>query len=539
MSAATTTVGDLVRVGARRSPDRVAVRMRGGAAVSYAELDRRTDRLANGLLGNGLQAGDRIAAWMEDRIEYIELYLAAAKTGLVVVPINARFLASEAIHQLTDSGAAALVWTGGLSERIAGLGDALAELLLVSVDADDARSAHRYEDLVAGGAESAPVPPQPDDLFIIGYTSGTTGAPKGAMLTHRNVLALARMNAVSYHLGPYGVAALTGSMSFVATVPAHIFTHFYVGGTVVIMGSWDVESLLATIASERVTFTYVPSPLIADFTACAAADRASWASLGTILHSASRGKPDELRALCEVVGDRFVEGLGMTENSGGLVTATTREDATGESAALDVFASAGRATVETLVEIVGEDGSPLPHDGTSIGEIVARSPAMTAGYWNLPEATAAAFSDGWYRSGDLGAIDPAGYLYVSDRRTDLIVSGGMNVYPSEVEHCLMGISGVAEVAVVGVPHERWGRTVVAAVVRAPGARLTASDVIAHAAARLAGYKKPTAVVFFESLPRTASLKVRRGSVRELVIERLASPESEQISTKRLSDKVGR
>jgi fatty-acyl-CoA synthase len=342
------------------------------------------------------------------------------------------------------------------------------------------------------------------------------------MLTHRSVLAIARLNAVSYRLPPHSVAALTGSMSFVATVPAHIISHLYVGGTCVILGRWDVESLLRTVAAERATFTYLPSPLIPDFTSAAAEDRTAWRTLMSVLHSASRADPERLRELCEVIGERFVEGLGMTENSGGLITATTAADIAGACEARDLYASVGRAVPESLVEVVDPGGAPLPRDGESVGEIAIRSPALMDGYWNAPEATAAVLHDGWYRTGDLGSLDPAGYLYVADRRTDLIVSGGMNVYPSEVEACIAALPGVRDCAVVGVPHERWGTTVVAAIVPEPGAAPSEAAVVAHCIEHLASFKKPTAVVHLDELPRTASLKVKRGRVRELVRERLAA-----------------
>jgi fatty-acyl-CoA synthase len=513
-----TTFGALIRLGARRSPTLTAIKQRGGRVVSYAELDDRTDRLANALLASGLDPGDRVAAWMEDIVEYVELYVAVAKAGLVIVPINARLQPSEATYHLTDSGAKAIVWTEGLTSNVAQLDDELAREL-IRVSTDPAADALPLEDLVNAGHGPPPPEPHPDALFIIGYTSGTTGQPKGAMLTHRSVVAIAGLNALSYQLPMFSVAALTGSMSFVAVVPAHIATHFYLGGTIVIMGRWDVEGLLDSIEAEQATFTYLPSPLIADFTEAAQQRPRAWAHVRTFLHSASKGDPAKIRALCEVVGERFVEGLGMTENSGGLITATTREDIEGESAARDVYASVGRAVAESAVTLIDpEGGEPLPADGSTVGELAIRSPALMVGYWNQPEASAEALQDGWYRTGDLASIDPAGYVYIAERRTDMIVSGGMNVYPSEVERFIKTIPGVADCAVVGMPHERWGQAVVAAVVRDESVALSAEEVIERCRAGLASYKKPTEVRFVEDLPRTVSLKVRRGAVRERLVQ---------------------
>jgi fatty-acyl-CoA synthase len=510
------TVGDLLRLGALRSPERIALRMPSGPSRTYTELDRRTDRLANALLGLGLAPGDRVAAWLGDRIEYVELYLAVAKAGLVMVPVNAKLRSGEARHLLQDSGARALFWSDGTAGAVEELEDLDRDVRLVRVGEAEGPAAHDYEEILALGAAAPPPAPAPDDPYVIGYTSGTTGRPKGAVLTHRSVLAIARLNALSYRLPLYSVAAATGSMSFVATVPAHYISHLYVGGTVVIMGRWDVESLLATIAAERVTFTYLPSPTIPEFTELAERDPKPWSSLQSVLHSASRADPEKLRALCQVIGGRFVEGLGMTENSGGLITATTREDIIGSPAAIDVLASTGRAVAESAVAVLDPDGIPVEQDGTSVGELAIRSPALMSGYWNMPEASAEALRDGWYRTGDLGSIDPAGYVYIAERRTDLIVSGGINVYPSEVEAFIKSIPGVADCAVVGIPHERWGQSVAAAIVRDGSCPLAADDVIERCRSGLASYKKPTEVSFLDDLPRTVSLKVRRSEVREMM-----------------------
>ncbi len=516
-------VGDLVRLGARRSPNRVAVKMRDGRAVTYAELDQRTDRLANALFGLGLVPGDRVAAWLEDCVEYVELYLAIAKAGLVMVPINARLTAREAAHPLRDAGAEVLFFGPAVAAEVAKL-DGVEELRLLAVGGGDAgREELDFEALVTAGAAAPPPDPDPAAAYIIAYTSGTTGAPKGAILSHAGVLALARLNAISYRLPLFGTVLLTGSMSFVSSVPANVITHLLLGGTVVLMGRWDVESLIATVEQERATFTFIPSPLIAEFTAAARQCPERWGSLVSILHSASRGVPEQLRELAEVVGGRFVEGLGMTENSGGLITATTREDIVGETEAQDLYASVGRAVAESAIRLVEPgSGTPLPHDGATVGELAMSSPALFGGYWGLPEASAAALVDGWYRTGDLARIDPAGYAYIVDRRTDLIVSGGMNVYPTEIEEFLAGIPGVTDVAVVGLPHERWGQSVAAAMVVAPDASLGAEEVVAFCREGLAGFKKPTVVEFLDELPRTTSLKVKRAEVRTL-LEGRASP----------------
>jgi acyl-CoA synthetase (AMP-forming)/AMP-acid ligase II len=369
------------------------------------------------------------------------------------------------------------------------------------------------------GRDARPAPPSPDDVLVLGYTSGTTGHPKAAMLTHRSVLAICRLNTISYRLPAFSVAAITGSLSFPAMMPAHVLSHLYVGGTSVIMGRWDPESLVDAVERERITFTYLPTPTIADFVAYAPRVRERWSSLQSVLHSASRATPEQRAALCEVIGDRFVEGWGMTENSGGLMTATTRTDITSPPGDVDIHASVGRAVVETLVDVVDDSGDPLPHDGETMGELVYRGPAVMAGYWNRPDETALALRGGRLHSGDIGAIDRHGYVFVTERRTDLIVSGGMNVYPSEVERVIMRVPNVRECVVVGVPHARWGQTVVAVVVGSPG--VSEEAVREECRRQLASYKKPTSILFVDDVPRTSSLKIRRAAVRELAAEAVA------------------
>jgi fatty-acyl-CoA synthase len=507
------TIGEALDASAQRTPERVAIKLRDGSDQrTYAQLADRTTRLANALLDSGLvHRGDRIAAWMEDGIEYVELYLAAAKAGLAVAPINARFVVPEAAYQLADAQVAGLVWTPGLDDRVAGLGSDLAGLGTIRVGGRGGAAA-AFEELIAAGSSAPLSPPHQGDLFILGYTSGTTGRPKGAMLTHRAVLSLGRQNALSFRLSGHVVWGLTGSMSFVAVVPAHVLCCIALGGTLVMMGHYDVPALLETIERERVTFTYVPSPLLAAFAEGVRARPASIRSLHSVLHSASRAAPEQLRAVFDVVGDRLIEGWGMTEHSGGLATATTPDDYLDPDGPRDVFASAGRAAVGVAVRLVDGDGAFLAHDGATVGELVISSPSLMSGYWNRPDASAATLRDGWYHTGDLGTIDPDGYVFIAERRTDLIVSGGMNVYPSEVEQCISTMPGVADVAVVGMPHERWGQTVVAAVVAA-GA-ITEADVVAHCRERLASFKKPSRVVFVDELPRTAGMKVARAALRD-------------------------
>ena len=517
------TVGELVTRAAQSHPSRAALKDRNGRQLSYAQLDERTDRLANSLRNLGLGPGERVATWMADVFEYVEVYVAAAKAGLVVAPINARLVAPEAAYQLEDSEASALVVTGEVVSELERLPrDALAGRHVIAVGADSGHGTHRWEDLATQGSAEPLAPPDPDALYILGYTSGTTGRPKGAMLTQTSVLAICRLNASSFRLPAHATIALTGSMSFVAVVPSHVIMTLRLAGTVVIMGRWSADELLDVIERELAVFTYIPSPLLSEVTDAIRRRPEAIRSLHGLLHSASRADPQKLAALHEVVGGRLIEGLGMTENSGGLVTATAAVDYVGARDGDRIFASVGRTAVEVDVKLIDGDAKDLPWDGETVGELCFSSPALMSGYWKLPEATAQVLVDGWYRSGDLGTIDPDGYITIAERRTDLIVSGGANVYPSEVELCIAELPAVREVAVVGVPHERWGQTVLAVVVTDREVGLEEAEVVEHCRRQLASFKKPSRVLFVDELPRTAGLKVARAALREQVLERLAA-----------------
>lgn len=505
--AATNAASDLA-LGATRHPERIAVAMLDGPALSYREMDRETDRLANALLGSGLEPGDRVAIWMGNSLEYVCSYLACLKAGLVIVQINARHTSREADYQLANSGASALLFDDAVAERVQRLEVHGQLRVLATTGAERVLGAQSFPEFVRRGRDTLlPQLRDADALAVIGYTSGTTGYPKGVELTHRSIRNLGITNALSnrYALASRQVFGL--SLSFTAATPAHILPHLYVGGTTVLMEAWDTERMVAAIDGERASFTILPSPAILDFIEAARGSDTRLQSLQSVLHSASKAPAEQLQAFVEHFGPRLLEGWGMTENSGGLVTATTVEDFA--SPRPGIFSSAGRAVPGAVVRLVDDSGDPLPHDGETVGQLLVRTESLARGYWQNPEASAAAFVDGWYRSGDLGTIAHDGLVTVIDRRSDLIVSGGMNVYPSEIERVILELSEVREVVVIAAPHERWGQTPVAYVSTRDGRRLDAERILRHCETSLAGYKLPTRIDFVDELPRNASGKVQR------------------------------
>lgn len=476
--------------GARHHPSRSAVQTSDGVVRTYAELAARSNRLAQALLASGLVPGDRVALWLDNCLEYVDSYLACAKAGLVLVPLNIRLTGSEAQHVLVDSGARALVFCDAVAATVEQLGFEGAVAVGVGPG---------YERLLAAGMDRLPPVPGPDDLLLLGYTSGTTGAPKGAELTHRTLGRIGLTNALScrYRLGSVQVFAM--SLSFTATVPAHVLPHLLVGGTTVLHPSWDTGEVLDSVRRCGGTFMIAPTPVLAELTEALRVRPELGEPLVTVLHSASKAPAALLGPLVDVLGDRVVEGWGMTENSGGLLTAS----APGQLARdLD---TAGVPVPGTEIRVL----DPGP-DGT--GMLAVRSPALFRGYWGDPGASRHAFVDGWFVTGDLGRVSDEGSVTVVDRRQDLINSGGMNVYPSEVERVLSDCPQVAACAVVGAPHPRWGQVPVAFVVAAPGASNTEAAVSRACRDHLAGYKRPVRVELVAELPRTTSGKVLRAQL---------------------------
>jgi acyl-CoA synthetase (AMP-forming)/AMP-acid ligase II len=520
-------VGHLVHRLARQAPARPVLVGADGRRLTRAQLDERTSRLANAFLGAGLVPGDRVAVWMEDLPETIEVYLAAAKASLVGVPIGRLLAAPEAAYVLTDVGARALVTSQGLAERV---GPALAatdhELdVLVALGDPGTPGTARYEDFLAAGAASMPTARQQadDQDVLVGYTSGTTGFPKGALIRERALREILAISATARRLHLYGTGLMTASLSFPAILPADIFTHLFIGGTIHLTNGWDVERVLSTVERIRATYMYLPSPVMVEFAEAVTAKPDAIASLRTIMHSGSKAPPDKVAAVCAATGGRYVEIWGMMENSGGPVTATTEADLTGDAA--DIFSSVGRPVPACEVRVLDPAAQPLPPGPDNVGELVLASPALFSGYWNNEKATADAVRDGWYRSGDLGWTDEAGYVYLVDRRSDLIVSGGANIYPSEIERIIAAHPGVVEVAVVGVPHQRWGRRPVAVVVPRPGTTISEAEIVALCRAQLARFKAPDRVLFTAEIAHNASNKLLRKKVQEWAESELAATEA--------------
>ncbi|KAA9156918.1 long-chain-fatty-acid--CoA ligase [Amycolatopsis acidicola] len=476
-------------------PDATAVRFE-GRSFSWRELHRRVRALAGWLSGRGVGRGDRVAILMTNRPEFLETLIAANALGAIAVPVNFRLAPAEIAYILGDSGASVLITDPGLEDQAR---EAAGAGLTVLVTGES------YEDVIAAGAVPPEVTIAEADTALIMYTSGTTGRPKGAMLSHLNLLLQSLTVIRAWRLHGDDEVYLCGSPLFHIGALGGVAPLVLIGGTTVIMpsGSFDAPGTLDLLESEQVTSTFlVPAQwqlLCAD-----PATRERARTLRTVSWGAAPATVDLLRRMGSTFpGAAIVALFGQTEMSP--VTCVLE----GTDAERKI-GSVGKPVPTVAARVVDETMRDLPPG--EIGEIVYRGPGTMSGYWNNPEATAEAFEGGWFHSGDLVRVDDEGFVYVVDRKKDMIISGGENIYCAEVENVLADHPGVGDVAVIGIKHERWGETPLAVVVPA-GSAPTLDELTAWCRDKLASYKRPTALEVVDALPRNASGKVVKHELR--------------------------
>jgi acyl-CoA synthetase (AMP-forming)/AMP-acid ligase II len=488
------TVPELVARSARRAPDAPALAFEEDRRT-FGELEERSERLAAALGARGVEPGDHVAMLQYNGIEFVEAFLAIQKLGACAVPVNFRLSREEVDYVLADSGATLAIADPELAPRAGAV-----ETIVVGPDYEEA--------LAAAPAERRAHEVMGEDLAFLMYTSGTTGRPKGAMLSHQNLV----VNTTNWL---YEVGArpddvwLSGLPLFHIGGLNGILPFLHLGALAVIepSGGFDPAQSIARLARDHVSMCFfVPTQWqeICAHPAVATVDRER---LRKAMWGASQAPLPTLELLAATFPSvEIVNAFGQTEMSSN--TCFLR----GEDA-IRKMGSVGRPALGVEARIVDESGEDVPPG--EVGEIVYRGPTVMQGYHGKPEATAEAFAGGWFHSGDLVREDEEGFIYVVDRLKDMLISGGENVYPAEVERALIEHPAVAEVAVVGVPHPRWVETPLAVVVPAADAEVSEEELIEHCRERLAGYKKPSAVVFVDILPRNAAGKVLKRELRDL------------------------
>ena len=505
---APTVLADVIRNGRRRWPDRRAI-VSDERTVTYSDLDVRSNRVAAMLAGRGISHGDRVGFLSMNRIEYFETMLGAAKLGAVTVPVNWRLAPGEVGAVLADADPSVLVVEEALLPLVADAPTHLTERILVIGDTHDHAS---FTDLVdAAPAVDPDVEVAETDVMWQLYTSGTTGRPKGVMLMHRNLLKTADGLTDAWHFDP-GCVVYVPYPSFHAVGTAWPILTMLRGGTVLLRRAFDPADFLRHVEAERVTLTMMVPAVLNMVLDEAANSDVDLSSLRDIVYGAAPISQSVLSRAIELMpGCEFHHAYGLTESTGTVTTMQWHEHRVGE----ERMKSCGRALPWVEMKLVD------PNDGREVGvrevgEVWMRGSTVMKGYHGKPDETAQTITDGWLHTGDAGYLDEDGYLYLTDRVKDMIISGGENIYPAEVENVLYEHPALREAAVVGVPDERWGETVLAVVVPRPGEQVDPAEVIAFCRERLAHYKCPTRVeVRKEPLPLNPTGKVLRRELRTI------------------------
>jgi acyl-CoA synthetase (AMP-forming)/AMP-acid ligase II len=486
-----------------------------GRRTTYADAADAVHRLANALLAAGLQRGDRVAYLSKNSSEYAHLYLAASKIGVVPVPLNYRLAPPEWQYIIDDSHARLLIARG---ELVAALEPVRAKLATVerciAIAAPGAPAGwDDYEAFVASASATRPAVDvsSADDVYQM-YTSGTTGRPKGAVLTQGAVTAHLTQASFALDSAP-GERALIVAPMYHAAAALMTFSTVWFGGSLFIYEDFHPLHAVQAMSDERIgRALLVPAMIQACLVMVPDVAKRRYDALRYIVYGASPISETTLAHAIDVFGCDFLQGYGMTETTAAVTYLLPADHRRALAGKPELLLSAGRAMVGTEVRIVDANDQPVPVG--EVGEVVARGPQMMRGYWNLEDASREALRGGWMHTGDAGRMDADGYLYISDRVKDMIVSGGENVYPREVEEVLFQHEAIADVAVIGVPDDKWGETVKAIVVLREGAVADADAILAHCHGQLAGYKRPRSVDFVAELPRNPSGKVLKRELRE-------------------------
>jgi acyl-CoA synthetase (AMP-forming)/AMP-acid ligase II len=499
------TLGELLREHAAAHPDRDALIV-GNERITYAETNRRANRVANGLLAAGLKPGARIALLDKNDANYFELQFGCAKAGMVLVPINWRLAAPEIAFIVKDAESAMLLYGPEFAPVVDAIKAELGNIPLVPLGVAGRDGYAAWRDRQSGTEPQTHA--TPDDTVLQLYTSGTTGRAKGVQLCARGLLVsmpglreLGVGRDDDVYLLPMPFFHIGGSAMAIIAIAT--------GCPAVVIRDLDPKVLLEAIATHRATSMFLVPAVILFMLNVPSIGEIDLSSLRLILYGGSPIPVALLKRALSVFKCGFGQVYGMTE-AHGTITYLGPEDHDPDNAGR--LKSCGRAIPDVEMRVVDADDNEVP-DGT-VGEIVCRAVKVMSGYWKRPEENARAIRDGWFHSGDAGYRDADGYYYIHDRVKDMIVSGGENIYPAEVENALYGHPAIQDVAVIGVPDDRWGETVKACVVLKPGATATADDLIAFARTKIGGFKLPRSVDFMAELPRNATGKFLKRALRE-------------------------
>jgi acyl-CoA synthetase (AMP-forming)/AMP-acid ligase II len=479
-------------------------------SLTFAQLGDRVVRLASGLLDLGLEPGDRVLDLQSNSTTYVETDLAIRSAGLVRVALNYRLHPKDWERIAADSGALSLVYDARFADQTAALRSGLPHVVVVGDGPGTS-----YEKLVAQGSIRPLAAVDPDALCGLHYSSGTTGHPKGAQRTHRNWFASVvnmTQDVLGGVPGPDDCYVHAGPITH--TSGLFVLPFLVAGARQIVLPTWDPETFLEAVAERGATHTAVVPTMVSRLLTTSGADRDALAGLKLLGYAGAPMPPEQLRQAFERLTPRLVQYYGLVEAIPPVTVLDAEDHRLGLTDHPELLTSAGRPALGVEIRVVDEEGSPV--QAGEVGEVVTRGDHVMKGYWNASnrEDLSKSVRDGWLHTGDLGRMSDDGHLWLIDRKGDLIISGGYNIYPREVEDVVAEVPGVAEVAVVGVRDADWGQRVVALVTARNGATVDESAVLEHCRLRMASYKKPKEVRVLDSFPLNSTGKIAKKVLRE-------------------------
>lgn len=486
-----------------------------GESITYGQANARANQMASAMHSASLGVGDRFAYLSKNSIDFVTMYFAASKVGAVPVPLNYRLAPREWLYIIDDAGAQVLL---AQSEFTAGLDTVASEMekvrLKVVLDGAETPGWRQFEEWIGDQPDqNLALDIKESDLLYQMYTSGTTGLPKGAMISQHAIDCNLTMLATLVPPVPGDWKVLVVAPMYHAAASVALMCGISRASTLVIHREFDPAGVVRCLAEENVAMAgLVPAMIQACLVAVPDIKSQSFPGLKYLLYGASPIAEETLREAIDVFACDFCQGFGMTETSAlatGLSPADHVRALAGEPGLL---LSAGRPVLGTEIKICDEDDNELPRG--QVGEIAIRGPQLMEGYWHLDEATEKALKNGWMHTGDAAYMDQEGYIFIQDRIKDMIVCGGENVYPREVENALFEHSAIADAAVIGIPSEQWGEAIMAFLVLREGESVTADEMIEFCRERLAGFKIPRKIEVLEEIPRNTSGKVLKKDLRE-------------------------
>ncbi len=510
-------VGDMIIRNARKYPEKIGI-VSGDKRFTFKTINQRVNGIANGLIKMGIKKGDRVGALVHNSHQFIEIYFATAKTGGIFCPYNNHLKKGELKDILSYSTPRFLFVDPDFAGVVHELKDDLNFIEnYICLENTNFPYMKDYEDIINSSKKEEPeIKVLDDDVMSMFFTAGTTGKPKGALRTHRHLIMTAVAGVIDLKVDYDEQALITFPMYHVACED-NIVRHSFMPNTIHIRreGGFNAIDVLSYIEKEKITRCQMVPTMIHTLLQTPNIEKFDLSSLKLILYAGAPMPVELLKNALKIFKCGFAQLYGQTE-SGPFTTVLKPEDhiLDGSEKKIQRLASSGKAVLNYEVRIVDENDNDVKTG--EVGEIIVRSESMMKGYWNMPEETAKKLRNGWLYTGDLGKMDEEGYIYIVERKNDMIISGGVNIYPREIEEVLYKHPAVSEVSVIGIPDEHWGEVPKAVVVLKEGKVATEEELIKFCGEHLAGYKKPKSVEFWKELPKSPQGKILKKEIREII-----------------------